>query len=61
MLNKFIISLLAATAFTKAGKDLKGDEYIGLSRQDKSEKIWEKVTANSKSGKWHFLETLTVS
>ena len=56
----FCAALLAAIAAAKDGKDFKGDAYIALSREDKSDKIWAKVTENSKSGSWHFTQTLFV-
>merc|ERR1712051_315664 len=31
-----------------------------MTRQEKSDKIWAKVTENNKSGKWHFAQTLFV-
>ena len=56
----FCAALLAAIAAAKDGKDFKGDAYIALSAEDKSDKIWAKVTENSKSGSWHFAQTLFV-
>ena len=56
----FAAALFAAMVAAKDGKDFKGDEYISLSRQEKSDKIWTKITENSKSGSWHFTETLFV-
>lgn len=61
MFNKFAAALFTAGIAAKDGKDFKGTEYIALTRQEKSDKIWAKVTENSDSGSWHFLETLTVS
>mgnify|MGYP001177836557 CR=1 FL=1 len=62
MFKSFVTVLFAASVAAKDGKDFKGDEYIRLSRQDKSDKIWDAVvTRGSVSGRWHFLETLTVS
>jgi hypothetical protein len=60
MLKTFMGALLAAAVAAKDGKEFKGDEYIKMSRQDKSDKIWGKITENSKSGKWHFAQTLLV-
>jgi hypothetical protein len=60
MLRTFAAAVFAACVVAKDGKEFKGDSYINLSRQDKSDKIWSKITENSKSGSWHFLETLTV-
>ena len=53
-------AVFAACVVAKDGKEFKGDDYINLSRQDKSDKIWGKITADSKSGSWHFGGTLTV-
>ena len=60
MFKTFSAALFAAVVSAKDGKDFKGDEYIALSRQDKSDKIWGKVTESSKSGSWHFGGTLVV-
>mmetsp|Transcript_4630 Transcript_4630/g.6107 ORF Transcript_4630/g.6107 Transcript_4630/m.6107 type:complete len:344 (+) Transcript_4630:29-1060(+) len=60
MFKTFIPALFAAAVAAKDGKDFKGDGYISMSRQDKSDKIWAKVTENSKSGSWHFAQTLFV-
>jgi len=60
MFKSFMIAVLAAAAAAKDGKDFKGDDYMALSRQAKSDKIWAKVTENSKSGSWHFAQTLFV-
>ena len=61
MFKSYILALFAASVAAKDGKDFKGDDYIKLSRQEKSDKIWGAVTEKSDSGKWHFLETLVVS
>ena len=60
MIKTFAAALFAAVVAAKDGKDFKGADYIALSRQAKSDKIWAKVTENSKSGSWHFTETLFV-
>ena len=60
MFKTFAAALFAAVAVAKDGKDFKGAEYIALSRQEKSDKIFAKVTENSKSGSWHFTGTLIV-
>ena len=60
MFKTFAAALFAACAVAKDGKDFKGDEYIALSRQDKSDKIWAKITENSDEGSWHFAQTLFV-
>ena len=60
MFKSFAAALFAAVVAAKDGKDFKGDDYIKLSRQDKSDKIWAKVTENDKNGSWHFVETLVV-
>ena len=60
MFKTFAAALFAAVAVAKDGKDFKGPEYLAMSRQDKSDKIWAKVSENSKSGSWHFAETLFV-
>jgi len=61
MIKTFAAALFAACVAAKDGKDFKGDAYIALSREAKSDKIWAKVSENPKSGSWHFLETLTTS
>ena len=38
------------------GHDLKGPEYIALSRQDKSAKIWERLIEDTTPGLWHIDE-----
>ena len=60
MFKTFIAAVFAAAVAAKDGKEFKGDEYIAKSRQDKSDQIWAKVTENSKSGSWHFTQTLFV-
>ena len=60
MIKTFAAALFAAMVAAKDGKDFKGDEYISLTRQAKSDKIWGKITENSEMGKWHFTETLFV-
>ena len=60
MFKAFAAACLAAFVVAKDGKDFKGDDYIALTRQEKSDKIWAKVTENSKSGSWHFAQTLFV-
>ena len=59
-IKTFSAALFATVVVAKDGKDFKGDAYIPLSRQAKSDKIWAKITENSKSGDWHFVETLFV-
>ena len=55
------ISLLAMLAAAKDGSDFNGEHYIGLSRQDKSFKIWGKIMENTrKSGSWHLEGVLIV-
>ena len=56
----FASAILAACTVAKDGKDFKGDEYISLTRQEKSDKLWTKITENNKSGDWHFAGTLVV-
>ena len=60
MFRTFMTAVLAAAVAAKDGKDFKGDEYIALSRQEKSDKIWAKIIESPLIGRWHFLETLTV-
>ena len=60
MFKSFAAALFVAAVAAKTGKEFKGDDYISLSRQEKSDKIWGKVTENSKSGRWHFAQTLFV-
>ena len=67
----FASALVYATIVNAAGKwsraldwwsgtDFKGDDYIALTRQEKSDKMWNKVTEDSESGEWHFAETLFI-
>jgi hypothetical protein len=60
MFKTFAAALFAAIVAAKDGSDFKGDEYIALTRQAKSDKIWGKIIENSKMGSWHFTETLFV-
>ena len=60
MFKSFASALFVAAVAAKDGKDFKGNEYISLTRQDKSDKIWGKITENSSMGKWHFAQTLFV-
>ena len=43
------------------GHELKGPAYISLSRQQKSEIIWEKLIADTRPGLWHIDEVATSS
>ena len=61
MFKSFAAAAFAAVVSAKEGKEFKGTDYLALSRQDKSDKIWAKVTEKSDSGSWHFIETLVVS
>ena len=60
MFKSFASALLAAVVASKDGKDFKGDSYIAQTRAEKSDQIWSKITENSKSGSWHFAQTLLV-
>ena len=60
MFRTFAAALFTAAVVAKDGKDFKGPEYIALTRQEKSDKIFAKITENSKSGSWHFAGTLVV-
>ena len=51
---------LAALAAAKDGSDFNGPDYIALSRKEKSDKIWNKVIENPKSGGWHLAGALVV-
>ena len=62
MQRTFAASLFAAVCVVaKDGKDFNGDAYFALTRQEKSDKMWAKITEDDKSGSWHFAETLFVS
>ena len=54
MFKSFAAALFIAAVAAKDGKEFKGNDYIALTRQEKSEKIWGKVTESNHSGKWHF-------
>lgn len=56
-----LAALFAAIASAKDGSDFNGDAYIALTRQQKSDKIWGKVTENTDSGSWHLAGALVVS
>ena len=60
MIKFGISALFAALVAAKDGKEFNTKEYLSSSRQAKSDKIWGKVTENTKSGKWHLLGALTV-
>jgi len=60
MFKSFALALFAVAASAADGSDFKGDAYIKLTRYQKSDKIWAKVTENYKSGSWHFASTLLV-
>ena len=53
-------ALIAMTAAAKDGSEFNGDAYIAKSASDKSDQIWAKVTANTKSGDWHLAGALIV-
>ena len=55
-----VAALLSALAVAKDGKDFNGSEYIRMSAQDKSDKIWARVAESDVSGSWHFLKTLII-
>lgn len=42
------------------GNEFKGPEYIALSRQEKSDMLWGKITENNQSGAFHSLQMLTM-
>ena len=60
MLRFGISALCAMLAAAKDGSDFNGDEYIALSRTAKQDKIWARVTENTKSGSWHLQGALIV-
>ena len=55
-----VAALLSALAVAKDGKDFNGPEYLRLSAQDKSDKIWARVAESDVSGTWHFAQTLII-
>lgn len=52
--------LFAALVAAKDGKDFNQPDYLALSRKDKSDKIWGKVTESTESGGWHLAGALIV-
>ena len=60
MLKFIAAALLVALVAAKDGSDFNGPEYIGLSRQAKSDKIWAKVIENNTPGGWHLAGALVV-
>ena len=55
-----ITALLAVVAASKDGEEFNNSDYLALSKEEKSDKIWAKVTENAESGGWHFAQTLLV-
>ena len=60
MIRTFGVVLFTAMVAAKDGAEFKGAKYISLSRQAKSDKIWSKVTSNSKMGGWRLLKSIFV-
>ena len=60
MFKTIAAALFAACAAAKDGSEFNGDAYIALSRHEKADKIWAKVTENTSSGKWHLAGVLFV-
>lgn len=60
MFKSCLISATAALAAAKDGSDFNGSAYTSLSRKEKSDKIWAKVTENTTSGWWHLQGALIV-
>lgn len=60
-MNKFgVAAILSAFAVSQDGKTFNGPAYIGLSAQDKSDKIWTAVAESQVSGVWHLSTVLTI-
>ena len=45
-----ITALLAVFAASKDSDEFSSPDYLALSKEDKSDKIWAKVTENTESG-----------
>ena len=60
MFKSFAAAAFAAVVSAKVGKEFNGPEYIAMSRQDKSDKIWAKITEDSSFGSWQLLKSLLV-
>ena len=60
MIKFGITALLAVFAASKDGEEFNNSDYLALSKEEKSDKIWAKVTENAESGGWHFAQTLLV-
>jgi len=56
-----LTALFAAIAAAKDGSDFNGDDYISMTRQQKSDKIWGKIIENTDSGSWHLAGALVVA
>ena len=56
-----VAALLSALAVAEDGKDFNGPEYLSMSAQAKSDKIWARVAESEVSGSWHFAQTLIIS
>ena len=54
------VASIATAVSAKDGSDFNGTDYIALTRQQKSDKIWGKITENSDSGSWHLAGALVV-
>ena len=59
---KFGVSaLFALIAASKDSDEFSSDEYLALTRQEKSDKIWAKIIENTNSGSWHLGQALIVN
>ena len=59
---KFGVSaLIAAIVAAGDSEEFAGTDYLSLSRADKQTKIWDAVTADTKTGSWHLAQALIVS
>lgn len=60
MFKLTLLALVASIAAAKDGSEFNGTNYISQSRSAKSDQIWSKITANTKSGSWHLAGALIV-
>ena len=60
MFKLTLSALVASIAAAKDGSEFNGTNYISQSRSAKSNQIWSKITANTKSGSWHLQGALIV-
>ena len=56
MLKYCITTLLAVFTASRDSDEFSSNEYLALSKEEKSDRIWAKVIENTESGEWHFAQ-----